>query len=165
MVCVSYGKQEHVMWLGLLAGGGWQTEMPCVVALLCLCRLSGPQREKHLINIFPHCKTHTLSSIFDWWLKRTVSFWPFQWKIDMLSEYKAKGNQNLFLIITDTVGDFLLISHNTFWVSNYLPCYFTSLRKLHVLDMQSWNILYLAIPSSTLILVEQMREIWINANT
>lgn len=103
--------------------------MPCVVVLLCLCHLSGPQREKQLINIFSPCKTHTLSSIFDWWLKRTVSFWPFQWKIDMLPEYKAKGNQNLFLIITDTVGDFLLISLNTFWVSNYLPCSFTSPPK------------------------------------
>lgn len=153
------------MWLGLLAGGGRQTEMPRVVTLLCLCHLSGPQREKQLINIFLRCKTHTLSSIFDWWLKRTVSFWPTQWKIDMLPEYKAEGNQNLFLIITDTVGDFLLISCNAFWVSNYLPCSFTSPPKLYVLDMQSGNILYLEIPSSTLILVEQIREIWINANT
>lgn len=78
----------------------------------------------------------------------------------MLPEYKAKGNQNLFLIITDTVSDFLLISLNTFWVSNYLPCSFTpSPPKLHVLDMQSGNVLSLVIPSSTLILVEQMREI------
>lgn len=81
-----------------------------------------------------------------------------QWKIDTLPEYKAKWNQNLFLIITDTVGDFSLISLNTFWGFNYLLCSFISPPKLHVLDMQSGNILFLAIPSSTLILLEQMRE-------
>lgn len=57
---------------------------------------------------------------------RRVFCWPIQWKRDTLPEYKVKGNQNLFLIITDTVGDFSLISLNTFWVFNYLLCAHTS---------------------------------------
>lgn len=120
------------MWHGAgplspVVGAGELIEMTTFIcALLCLCHLSGPQREKQLINIFPHCKTHTPSFIFDWWQKRRVFCWPIQWKRDTLPEYKVKGNQNLFLIITDTVGDFSLISLNTFWVFNYLLCAHTS---------------------------------------
>lgn len=154
--------------LSPVVGGGQLTDRPSYICvLLCLCHLSGPQREKPLINIFPHCKTHTLSFIFDWWQKRRAFFWTIQWKIDTLPEYKAKGNQNLFLIITDMVGDSSRISLTTFWVFNYLLCIRMSHTaphppKLQALDMQSGNILFLAISSSTIISVERMRETWIN---